>query len=285
MAAPGIITPADISGSLDAKNIAMKVVQGAIELNDLSALTLSVRVPELTATIPVYSVPVGNEDLGPLEEDDISGSEFTNVDFNLKKDRVKIAVTDEAQYRSRAGDPLTLQISGASSRLAQIAMKKIVTAAAVTPQTSAGADWGSTNNPLTDIGTAVAAIRPFKATAIAMGSTTFANYVGNASIANFGTGNISDFNGAVAVVPGYNLPIYTSTEIDDVISDEAAIVVARDAPGLVMGQGPVKVRRKDLMSGGEVYQIDMWREVVSNIHDTGSTTNKACYVLTGLDTT
>lgn len=279
----GTINPSDISGSLDAKNIAMQVVKGAIELTDLAPMCASVRVPELTATIPVFSVPAGNEDLEPMETSDIDGSEFTEVDFNLKKDRVKVAVTDEARYKSRAGDPLSLQIGAASDRLAQLLNKKICVAAATTPQTSAGADWGGSNNPIADIGVAVAAIRPYKPDGIMMGTTAFANYVGNSSVANFGTGNIGQFNNAVAVVPGYNLPIFVSSEIDDNIGADTATVVASKAPGMVIGTGPVKVRRKDLMSGAEVYQIDVWREVVSNIHDTGSSTNKAVYKLTGLD--
>jgi hypothetical protein len=280
---PGIITPTDISGSLDAKNIAMRVLQGAIELTDLAPICMSVQVPELVATVPVYSVPTGNEDLEPLEESDIEGSEFTNVDFDLKKDRVKVAVTDEARYKSKAGDPLTLQIGGASDRLAQLLNKKIVAALNTTPQTAAGADWGGANNPITDIGVAVAAIRPYRPDAIVMGTVAFANYVGNSSITNFGTGNIGQFANAVAVVPGYNLPIYVSSEVDDNVADDVAFVVASKAPGAVIGEGPVKVRRKDLMGGAEVYQIDVWRQVVSNIHDTGSGTNKAVYKLTGLD--
>jgi hypothetical protein len=274
----GIITPSNIDGSLDAKNIAMRVLKGAIELTDLAPMCASVQVPELVATVPVYSVPAGNEDLEPMEESDIEGSEFTNVDFGLKKDRVKVAVTDEARYKSRAGDPLTLQIGGASDRLAQILNKKIVTAANTTPQTSAGADWSGANNPIADIATAVAALRPYKADYCLMGSTAFANYTTHFDIAtNTQLGN------AMAVVPGYNIPIMVSTEIDDVIDGAAAVVVASKAPGMVIGNGPVKVRRKDLMSGAEVYQIDVWREVVSNIHDTGSSTNKAVYKLTGLD--
>lgn len=164
---PGITTPQNISGSLDAKNIAMRVIKGSIEMTDLMPLCQTAQVPELTATIPVYSIPAGNEDLGPLEESEIDGSEFTDVEFSLKKDRVKVAVTDESRYKSRAGDPLSLQISGASDRLAQLAMKKIVSAANTDPQTSAGADWGGDNNPLADIATAVSAIRPFRATGIA----------------------------------------------------------------------------------------------------------------------
>lgn len=279
----GTITPTNIDGSLDAKNIAMRVLRGAVELTDLAPMCMSVPVPELVATVPVYSVPEGNEDLEPMEESEIGGSEFTNVDFDLKKDRVKVAVTDEARYKSRAGDPLTLQIGGASARLAQMLNKKIVAALNTTPQTAAGADWGGANNPITDIGVAVAAIRPYRPDAIVMGTVAFANYVGNSSIANFGTGNIGQFANAVAVVPGYNLPIYVSSEVDDNVADDVAFVVASKAPGAVIGNGPVKVRRKDLMSGAEVYQIDVWRQVVSNIHDTGSTTNKAVYKLTGLD--
>jgi len=274
----GTTTPTTIDGSLDAKNIAMRVLKGAIELTDLAPLCMSVQVPELVATVPVYSVPAGNEDLEPMEESDIEGSEFTNVDFDLKKDRVKVAVTDEARYKSRAGDPLTLQIGGASDRLAQLLNKKIVTAANTTPQTSAGADWSGANNPIADIATAVAALRPYKADYCLMGSTAFANYTSHFDIAT-----TTELGNAMAVVPGYNIPIMVSTEIDDVIDEAAAVVVASKAPGMVIGNGPVKVRRKDLMSGAEVYQIDVWREVVSNIHDTGSSTNAAVYKLTGLD--
>jgi len=274
----GTTTPTTIDGSLDAKNIAMRVLKGAIELTDLAPLCMSVQVPELVATVPVYSVPAGNEDLEPMEESDIEGSEFTNVDFDLKKDRVKVAVTDEARYKSRAGDPLTLQIGGASDRLAQLLNKKIVTSANTTPQTSAGADWSGANNPIADIATAVAALRPYKADYCLMGSTAFANYTSHFDIAT-----TTELGNAMAVVPGYNIPIMVSTEIDDVIDEAAAVVVASKAPGMVIGNGPVKVRRKDLMSGAEVYQIDVWREVVSNIHDTGSSTNAAVYKLTGLD--
>ncbi|WP_094226930.1 hypothetical protein [Methanolobus psychrotolerans] len=270
----GTITPTNIDGSLDAKNIAMRVLKGAVELTDLAPMCMSVQVPELVATIPVYSVPSGNEDLEPMEESDIGGSDFTKVDFDLKKDRVKVAVTDEARYKSRAGDPLTLQISGASDRLAQLLNKKIVAAAKTTPQTDAGADWSGANNPLVDLATAIAALRPYKADYCLMGSTAFANYTGKISIPT-----ASQIGNAVSVIPGYNIPIMVSTEMT---ADSAAVVASR-APGMVIGNGPVKVRRKDLMSGAEVYQIDVWREVVSNIHDTGSTTNKAVYVLTGLD--
>jgi hypothetical protein len=45
------------------------------------------------------------------------------VDFNLKKDRVKVAVSDEARYKSRAGDPLSRQEGCASLLLKTISAK------------------------------------------------------------------------------------------------------------------------------------------------------------------
>lgn len=282
----GVITTGDISGTLDAKNLAMRVVKGAIELNDLSKMCLSVKVPELTATIPVQSVQAGAADLGEFEDSDVEGSDFTNVSFALKKDRIKVAVSDESRYKSKAGDPMGLQITTGSSRLSQMLNKKIVDCLDTTPQTSAGSDWGGSNNPLADLGTAIAAIKPFTPSHVLMGTSAFKNYISNSSIATFGSGNVSQFESAVAVVPGYNIPIIASSEVDDNVTDgdEVAFVVAKEAPGAVIGNGPVKVRRKDLMSGGEVYQIDVWRQVVGMVHDTGSTTNKAVYKLTGLDT-
>ncbi len=270
----GTTMPGTIEGSLDAKNIAMRVLKGAIELTDLAPLCATVQVPELNATIPVYSVPVGNEDLEPFETSDIKGSDFTHIDFNLKKDRVKVAVSDESRFRSRAGDPLTLQEGAASDRLAQLLNKKIVAALDTTPQTTAGADWGGNNNPITDIATAVAALRPYKADYVAMGATAFANYTSHIQI-----NNNTLIGNAVSMVPGYNMPILVSTEI----GATDAYVIASKAPGAVIGQGPVKVRKADVMDGGEVFQIDVWRQVVSNVHQTASNTNKAVYKLTGLD--
>ena len=124
------------------------------------------------------------------------------MDFNLKKNRVKVAVADEARYKSMAGDPLSRQEGGASDRLAQLLNKKIVKALNVTPQTRAVADWSGENNPLTDIGKAVAAIRPYKANGVVMGTVAFANYVGNASIANFGSERLASLQTLLLLFQG-----------------------------------------------------------------------------------
>lgn len=62
----GIITASGISGSLDAKNIAMAVLKKQIEVSNLREICSQVDVPELVDTIPVQSIPEGAEDLGDL---------------------------------------------------------------------------------------------------------------------------------------------------------------------------------------------------------------------------
>lgn len=284
---PGIIRASDISGSLDAKNIVLGVLKEAIELTDLASICGKASVPELTATIPIMTIEAGAEDLEEWEESEVEGSEFSNVDFDLKKDRIKVGKSDEAQYKSKKGDPLSLQKSAGALRLAQMLNKKIVAAMNTSPQTSTGGDWtGTTTNPLTDIGTAVAAIRPYKADFIVMSQDVWKAYVANAKTMNWITGNPSALKGAMTKIPGYELDVFVSQEVDDLGAGadgtEAAFVGCKVAPASVIGQGPVKVRTKDVMSGGEVYQIDTWRQVKAPILTNASSLNMACYKLTDL---
>lgn len=284
---PGIIRAADISGSLDAKNIVMDVLKEAIELTDLAPICAKVSVPELTATVPIMTIEAGMEDLEEWEEREIEGSEFAHVDFDLKKDRIKIGRSDEANYKSKKGDPLTLQKSAGALRLAQILNKKIIAALNTTPQTDAGGDWtGTSTNPLTDIGTAVAKIRPYKADFIIMSQDVWKAFIANSKVATYVQGNPTALKGAMTRIPGYELDVYVSKEIDDLGSGadgtEAAFVGCSKAPAAVIGQGPVKVRTDDVLSGGVVYQIDVWRQVKSTLLTTSGSLNMACHKLTDL---
>lgn len=211
---PGLTIGSGISGSLDAKNIVLGVLQKAVELSNLQAiLGATVPVPELTATIPVCTVGSVTEDVDEMVTTDIEGGTFSNVDFSLKKDRVKLAVSDEAGLKSRAGDPLDIQIAGAGAELARILDKKIVAALEVTPQTGAAAGlWSTvTVNPLVDLGTAVAAILPYKADFCVMPSAVWAQYLKNDYVKNISTGNPAALQGAVGRVPGLNLDIFVNS--------------------------------------------------------------------------
>ena len=176
----GIILASSISGSLDAKNIVMEVLTQALDIANLPVLGPTVPVDELTGTIASMAPVTGNEDLSEWEVAPIQTGVFAGVNFDLKKDRVKIAVSDEARYKSRKGDPLILQKGTAADELARILDKKIVNALQTAPQTgAASAVWSTvTNNPLKDIATAVGALRPNTADYIIMPTAVWSAFAG-----------------------------------------------------------------------------------------------------------
>ncbi len=280
-ATPGMIGATQISGSLDAKNIVMGVLQKALELSNLESICGKVQVPELTATIPVSTPGSVSEDLEEFEASEIEGSEFTYVSFALKKDRVKFAVSDEATYKSKAGDPLEIQKTGAAVRLANILDKKIVTALEVTPQTSATAGaWSTiTNNPLADLGLAVDSILPYKADFVVMPAAVHAKYLANNLIKDAGTGNPAAFKGAVGKVPGLDLDIFINSNV----TANSCIVGSSKGYAAIIGNGPVKVRSWDAEDmGARIYQMDVFRQVKSSIFLNSSSLSMSAYQLTSV---
>jgi len=280
MATPGIIQASHISGSLDAKNIVMGVLKKQIELSNLSELCAQTQVPELTATIPLQTIMEGFTDLNEWEETEVKGSEFSNIDFLLKKDRVKIAVSDESRFRSKAGDPLGLQKDAAGTRLASYLDAKVVTALQTSPQTAGTlAIWSTaTNNPLKDLARAVAACKPYKADFIIMPNDVWVQFAGNDYIKNLMTGNPGNLGNALAFIPGLNLKIY----VNDNVTAKSCIVGASGCPAAVLGNGPVKVRQWDSPKGGEIYQIDVFRQVKAPIIANASSLNQGVYQTTGV---
>jgi hypothetical protein len=277
----GIILASSISGSLDAKNIVMDVITQALDIANLPVLGPTVPVDELTGTV-VSQVPVtGNEDLSEWETAPIQTGVFAGVNFDLKKDRVKIAVSDEARMKSRKGDPLILQKSTAADEFARILDKKIVTALQTSPQTgAASAVWSTvTNNPLKDIATAVGALRPYTADYIIMPTAVWSAFAGNNYTAQFVQGNaVSDLGKALTRIPGLNLDVF----VNDNVTAKSCIIGCKRTPSFVIGQGPIKVRQYDDPDGGEVIQIDNFRQVKDAILKNSSNLNRGAYALTSV---
>ena len=276
----GAIGATQISGSLDAKNIVMDLIVKQLKLSNLSELATTVQVPELTGTIPVLGPGGIQTDLKEWEMGLVKSGDFSYVSFDLTKDRVKLMVSDEARFKSKMGDPLALQKAGASLLLAQELDRKIAVALQTTPQTSATAGaWSTvTNNPLKDIATAVAGLKPYKADFVIMTSNVWAQFVGNNYTAQYSTGNPGAVEGAIARIPGLNLDVY----ISDDITAKTILVGSRSAPAVVIGNGPVKVRQEDVMDGGEIWQIDVYRQVKSTILKTSGNLNMGVYQITGV---
>lgn len=276
----GIIQATNISGSLDAKNIVLGVLKKQIELSNLVQLCTPVQVPELTASIPLQSIMDGQEDLGEWEWSEVKGSEFSNVDFLLKKDRVKVGRSDESKYRSRSGDPLVLQKDAAGTRLAAMLDRKIVKAMETAPQTSAATKkWDTvTNNPLIDLGIAAAALSPYTPDYVIMAPAVWSAFVGNDYTSQFVTGNPEKLQGVLTTIPGLNLKVFVNSNV----TAKSCIVGASGAPACAVGNGPVEVREFDSDRGGVIYQIDVFRQAVAPVLKTSAGKNMAAYQLTGV---
>lgn len=276
----GIITATSISGSLDAKNIVLGVLEQASAMSRISSIFTVAPVPELTATIPIVKPGSVAEDVEELETSDIETGTFVNVDFSLKKDRVKVAASDESKYRSRGGDPLALQVRAAGNELAAILDKKTITALQTAPQTGDGGAWGGAVSPLPDIATAVAAIHPYRADFAVMPAAVYGKYAGSAAIAGFGAGNPAAYKGAVAVIPGFDIPIY----IDANCTANSCTIGSAQGLGAVIGQGPVEVHEEYSMDlGARIYQMDVFRQAKAPIFKTSANLNAAVYQITGLN--
>ena len=279
-----MILAADISGSLDAKNIVMDVLEKGEELSNLlSVIKTIVQVPKLNGTIPVMTAGAVHTDVLELEETDVEGADFDNIDFSLKKDRVKLAVSDEAGYRSMSGDPLEIQKRGAGRKLANALDTKIITALETTPQTTATAGaWStSTNNPMADLGLAIATIQQYGYTPdfVIMPPAVYAKYAANDYVKNAGQGNPVALKGAMATVPGTNLNIFTNSGM----TAKSVLVGASDGVPGVLGQGPVKVRTWDSPhNGATVYQMDVFRQVKAPIFLNASSLNLSVYQVTSV---
>jgi hypothetical protein len=276
----GLTTSTGISGSLSAADMVSQVLQQGLYLSNLGSILGQVNVPNLTGTVPISKVGAVTEDLEELESSEIEGGSFSYVTFDLKKDRVKLAVSDEAQYKSRAGNPLDIQIANAGMELANVLDKKTVAALQTSPQTdTADKKWDTvTNSVLYDIGKAVVGIKPYRADFIAMPNDVYGAYLGNDSLKYMSTGAPPILAGAVSRVPGLNLDIF----VDDRITAKSFIVGASNFAAM-LGKGPVKVRTTDDDEmGATVYQLDVWRQVKAPIFKTDANLNMAAFQVTAV---
>lgn len=278
---PGIISGLDIDGSLAAKNVVADVMTSAIELSNLNLLCAHVPVPELIGTVPVMKPAAVQEDVGEFESRPISGSAFTGVDFNLKKDRVFVASSDEAKYKSKKGDPLVLQKDSAGVSLANVLDKKIVKAFEMSPQiVPATTPWSTpTNNPLIDLATAKNKMLPYKADFVVMSDAVNTAYLQNDFLETTAAYAPAQVAGSVARIPGVDLDIYINSNV----AENSLIMGASTGAPAAIGTGPVKVRTWDEGPlGAELYQMDVFRQATGPVMKTDADLNMSVCQITNI---
>jgi len=250
-----LIQQGDIS-NIEASAVLDEVLGLAAPQYTLRGVCRPVRMDGLTARIDIATKLAGSEKVPSMVEAELSAESYTGVDFELWKNVVHVAVSDEAQKRA-AHDVLGLHASDAARDLVRMENKQIAEELA-TATDLAGADWGTgTNNPFDDVVAAMTAIEGngYPVDFIAAHPLVWGDYFSNP----FVRGTIQGVQlptGRVFQVPG--LPGVTGYS-DSALTNTVAYVGSKAAPALVLGEGPTEAARyRDERAGYDAYVIRQW---------------------------
>lgn len=281
MADTGILGELHIDGTWAQKRLILPVIMEALELTDLAAppICKTLTSAKLKATIPMLgNVPVSSQ-LAEFEEALAGTGTPAGYDIEVLKDRVVLAVSDEAKIQSDVGDPMSLQQQQAAGALAANLNKLIATRLNTTPQIySTDGDLGnwSSAKPTLALNKLSIGMGIYKPTAYVMG-TLAAAYYSDAVGDKAAVQGISEWGNAAMRHPTQNVPIYSSTDIDnldDTSGNRFVFAVCNRVPGVINVLSQVKATGEyDRKLGAEVYQYDIWRTPFSNLRQTSGSLN------------
>jgi hypothetical protein len=250
-----MITPGDIS-AIEAVTILDEVLGLARPQYVLRGVCRPVRMDALTARVDIATALAGKEKVPPLVEAEIVAEAYTVVDFDLWKNVVHVAISDEARKKA-AHDILGLHVSDAARDLARMENKQIDEVLDGATDV-AGADWGdTTKNPFNDIVAVMATIEGagYPVDSIVAHPLVWGDFFGNPFVKGQLQGEVLP-GGRVFSVPG--LPGVTGYS-DFACLNTSAFVLSRTAPALVLGEGPIEAALyRDEKAGYDAYIIRQW---------------------------
>ena len=250
-----MIAPGDIS-AIEAVTILDEVLGLTRPQYVLRNVCRPVRMDSLTARVDIATALAGKEKVPPLVEAEIVAEAYTDVDFDLWKNVVHVAISDEARKKA-AHDILGLHVSDAARDLARMENKQIDEALDGATDV-AGADWGdTTKNPYNDIVAVMTTIEGagYPVDAIVAHPLVWGDFFGNPFVKGQLQGQVMP-GGRVFSVPG--LPGVTGYS-DFSCLNTIAFVLSRAAPALVLGEGPTEAARyRDEKAGYDAYIIRQW---------------------------
>ena len=249
-----LITPADIA-AIEAVTILDEVLGLARPQYVLRNVCRPVRMDALTARIDVATKLTGQEKVPPLVEAEISAEAYTPVAFDLWKNVVHVAISDEA-IKKAAHDILALHVADAAGDLARMENKQIDEELDKATDV-AGADWGGANNPYDDIIGVMSTIEGngYEADAVVAHPLVWGDFFGNDYVKGQLRGEVLP-SGKIFDVPG--LPGVRGYS-DWQCLNTSAWVLSTSAPALVLGQGPTEAARyRDEKAGYDAYIIRQW---------------------------
>jgi len=250
-----LITPGDIT-SIEAVTVLDEVLGLARPQYILRGICRGIRMDALTASIDVATKLTGREKVPPLGEAVLSAQDYTDVDFDLWKNVVHVAISDEAMKKA-AHDVMGLHVADAARDLARMENKQIAEELAGATDVS-GVDWGtSTNNPFDKLVEVIATIEGngYPVDWIAAHPIVWGDFLSNP----FVKGSLQGVQlpaGRVFQVPG--LPGVTGVS-DNQLTNTVAYVGSSVAPAMVLGEGPTEAARyRDEKAGYDAYIIRQW---------------------------
>ena len=250
-----MIGPGDIS-AIEAVTILDEVLGLARPQYVLRNVCRPVRMDSLTARVDIATALAGKEKVPPLVEAEIVAEAYTDVDFDLWKNVVHVAISDEARKKA-AHDILGLHVSDAARDLARMENKQVDEALDGATDV-AGTDWGtSTNNPYADIVGVMGTIEGagYPVDSIVAHPLVWGDFFGNPFVKGQIQGQVMP-GGKIFDVPG--LPGVRGYS-DFACLNTVAFVLSTSAPALVLGEGPIEAALyRDEKAGYDAYIIRQW---------------------------
>jgi hypothetical protein len=264
-----MITPGDIA-DIEAVVILDEVLGLARSLYKLRPICRPVRMDSLTANVDVATALAGKEKVPPLVEAEISAEAYSRVAFDLWKNVVHVAMSDEA-IKKAAHDILGLHVSDAARDLARMENKQIKEVAEACTEKVSGtaySDWGAVTSGVSDINPMLAIQasmqyiegKGYEPDFVAMHPTLWGKFIQNTWVRELVHAGIASIGaaGGQFTLPGFpTVKVYVDYALTETpTATKGPLVGSTTAPALVLGEGPTEAARyRNEKAGYEAYII------------------------------
>jgi hypothetical protein len=230
---PGIIVADDISDGMKAELIVEEVLGLAHPKYNLRPFARVIDTgTKRSGKWPVSTKLAGHEKVPPLVEAPLSAQAYQDIDFELWKNVVHVAISREAEMESKV-DIMRMNTKDAARDLARMENKQI--AEVITGFTDVpGGDWTGTDSPLDDIMPLVAVIQDlgYDPNALIMQSQVYAYFLANENIKEVYE------RGAVVARGGIQMLGNLKIAAESSLVAETAFLADTEAPAIALFDGP-----------------------------------------------
>ena len=267
-----LITPEDIS-EIESVTVLDEVLGLARPQYNLRDMCRMIRMASLTQRIDVATGLTGQEKVPPLVEAEISAQAYTPVNFDLWKNVVPVALSDES-VKKAAHDIMNLHVNGAAKDLARMENKQIKEIAEACTEKVSGtaySDWSAMTSGVSDTNPLVAILasmnyirgKGHEPNFMAMHPTLWMKFITNTHIHGMVKSGLMSPALKQLTLPGYPT---VKVLIDAALTETPTaslgpLVGSSSAPALVLGEGPTEAAKyRNEPAGYYAHIIRQWLE-------------------------